>query len=131
VDFKKIREDRQKQMASTDFLKKKEEKAVANSNEGWRKRISHQIDYHLHKLNDWEEGFIYSVKEWVFKNDLNRPTSKQAAIIEKMEANNCVYPDCTEEQSPPSTPPPNKNIVNPPKNLDSYDDSDFRDDIPY
>ena len=54
-----------------------------------RSRVNHLIDYHLAEMNDWEETFIYSCKEWLAKAPKNYLSVKQLAKITEMEDSYC------------------------------------------
>jgi hypothetical protein len=126
VDFARIREERKKQI-EVDSLKAQAQAVDNKLSPSWKMRVQHLIEYHLTSMNDWQEGFVYSVRSWL-SDDSKIPSEKQQAKIKEMEDEFCTQfchqmmkngiPHVKEEPHPYS--------------LDDYeDDSDYgnEDDI--
>jgi hypothetical protein len=126
VDFAKIRADRQKE-AEVQALRLKAEAINKGVIPTWLDRINHLIEYHLTELDNWQEGFVYSVKEWLVRSPDSRPSEKQQNKIKEIEDQYCgqVCHALQKAGIPHATPEPTLK----PKRHTGFDDMD--DDIPF
>lgn len=52
-------------------------------------RVNHILTFHLTELTDWEEGFVYSQKEWLTKKPGNYLSDKTATKLKEIEDSYC------------------------------------------
>jgi hypothetical protein len=88
VDFARIREERKKQI-EVDSLKAQAQAVDNKLSPSWKMRVQHLIEYHLTSMNDWQEGFVYSVRSWL-SDDSKIPSEKQRIKIKEMEDEFCT-----------------------------------------